>query len=141
MAKNISIEPIQEEDIAPGPEVPVEPEVPKELDTKEPEPELEPEPEPEPEAPEPEIPEATQPAPKRRGRPKKEAAPVEKKPRGRPKKEPPQEDFVPEQPMQSTSSSFTHEAIGNAIQQLLAAHHEAKAQKRRETYSKVNMFE
>ena len=152
MTKNISVEPIEEEDVAPAPQVPAEPSVPKEL--AEPEAVVEPPVEPEaavepPVEPEPTVVEDIQPAPKRRGKPKKEPVPPTdaKKPRGRPKKvaveQPPVEENSPppQQPaLERATPAFSNDDIGEALQHLLAAHRESKAQKRRDTYSKFNMF-
>ena len=148
MSKTISVEPIEEADAAPGPEVPSEPSVPKELAESEAvEPPAEPEPDPEPE---PTDVEDIQPTPKRRGRPKKEPVPPTeaKKPRGRPKKAVVEQASAeassppPQQPPleRADHASFSSEDIGQALQHLLAAHQESKAARRRDTYSKFNMF-
>ena len=144
MTNNISVEPIE------APEVPEAPGIPRELEDntqqleepaqqpEEQQPTQQPE---EAEAPEdtqqPEEP--VQPAKRGRGRPKKAPAPevVEKKPMGRPRKEP--EPEPPTRPT-TTTPSFSSEEVGQALQELLAAHRDAKAQRRRETYSNFNMF-
>ena len=48
---------------------------------------------------------------------------------------------IPQAPEQQRPQSFSSDDIGNALQQLLAAHQQAKAQKRRETYANFQMFQ